>query len=159
MITNEDKFYYENEINGILSIIPFEYVDFYDAVDLWTTTKPYMNYDSASIRYRLMPAFENKQLMLFKKGINSIGFITWAWMTNEEYVTNEYYGNEIFARDNGDKFVVVDAIMNGGVRNVRSCVKQFVDFGAKYYPEVDRAHFHRIKETDRNGNIYNKGYR
>ena len=158
MISSEDKFYYENEINGILSYIPFEYIDYYTMVDLWTTTSPYRDYESKTIRERLRPAFDNKQIMLFKKGINSIGFISWAYMSDYEFETKTY-NDETFRREEGDKFVITDAILLGGSKNVRTCVRHFVEFGKKYYPDVNKAHFYRVKTTWRNGNIYNKGYK
>ena len=42
-----------------------------------------------------------------------MGFVSWAFLTDAEYISNEYCGLEVFARDYGDCLVVIDMIAKG----------------------------------------------
>lgn len=156
MISSEEKFYYEFEKGGIRSYIPHSKEDFYDLVGLWSSADLYKDFESETIHLRLIPAFEQKQILAFQSGINNIGFITWCWMSDNEYEGMNYTSPDLFSRSKGDKFVLADCIIVGGSKIVKICTSHMKNFFWNYYPEVPKGYFHR---PHHNGNVYNKGYK
>ena len=128
--------------------------DLADALELWTTTHPYSSYPCETISWRLVPALESGQYRLYR-GIygEARGFISWAFMTQEEFETREYSGQAIFARDSGEDVVFVDMIAPYGQNDVllicRDMRRLFKD-----RPEIKRALAHRGR---RNGVFPNIG--
>lgn len=146
---------YYNEFDGITSWIPqpSNYTDFYDCTYFWTSTKPYSEFKCETINFRLMPAFENSKIMMFQKGINIIGFFTWGWMTENEFKTFEFNGEEVFSRTNGDKCVIVDVIVRS---DLFKCIKHLKVYGKEHHPHIKEIHFHREKYNFRPGRATTK---
>lgn len=84
--------------------------EFLFALRLWTTTAPYREFPSKTIDWRLTPAFLNRRLLILFSKDKPVGFCTWGWMTDEEYLTRKYYGPTVFARQRSDRLVVPDII-------------------------------------------------
>jgi hemolysin-activating ACP:hemolysin acyltransferase len=122
--------------------------DLIDALDLWTTTEPYRGFPCSTIAWRLVPALQHKQYRLYRDSAGfPRGFISWAFMTREEFETREYYGPEIFARKEGELLVFVDMIAPHGQHDVllicRDMRKTFKDL----YPGVETVVAHRGPRT------------
>jgi len=125
-----------------------------DAIGLWTTVSPYSGFPSSTISWRLLPAIKSDQIRLFYRDGECVGLVTWAFMTDEEFETRQYSGEEIFSRRSGDVLVFVDMIAPYGRRDVfwmcRELRKQFWI----HYPFLKGAMAHRGK---RNGWFPNRG--
>jgi hemolysin-activating ACP:hemolysin acyltransferase len=132
---------YDYEKDGMLSYVPFDHTDFYDMVYLWSTANIYKDYICNTIGWRLMPAFENRRAIIFKRDINTVGLALWGWMTKEEYETDEYSGEEVFSRESGEYFVLSDMILPND--NAMLAVRHLRHFAKTQYPEADRIYFDR----------------
>ena len=129
--------------------------DFTDALELWTTVAPYSLFPSQTIAWRLMPALESGQYRIYRdEDDRPYGLITWAFMTEEEFETRDYSGEEIFARDDGDVLVFVDMIAPRGKNDVLSIFRDMRRSFVTMYPHVDKVLAHR---GQRNGTFPNKG--
>ena len=129
-------------------------VSFEDAVRLWTTVHPYSTFKSATIAWRLLPAISNDQIRLFYRDGECVGLITWAFMTDEEFDSRIYDGEEIFSRRSGDCLVFVDMIAPKGKSDVLWMCKEMRKQFYVQYPEVENVYAHRGKRT---GAFPNKG--
>lgn len=114
-----------------------------DALSLWTTVPPYSTLTSATIAWRLLPAIANNKIRLFYRDGECVGLALWAFMTDKEFMTRKYSGEEIFARGSGDRLVVIDMIAPGGRDDVfwicRELRKLFYDL----YPSAAKIYAHR----------------
>jgi len=117
---------------------------FNDCVGLWTTVAPYSGFPSKTIAWRLAPAIESGQYKIWYDDSGMIsGFVTWAWMTDEEFKTRDYSGPAIFKRETGDKLVFVDMIAPRGMSDVVRFCKELQRFFKVEFPDVKRAWSHR----------------
>lgn len=128
--------------------------DLLGALQLWTETAPYSSFPSETIAWRMMPALESGQYRLYRDAYGfPRGFISWAFMTHQEFETRDYNGSEIFARKTGECLVFVDMIAPYGRNDVllicRDMRHLFEDS-----PEIGRALAHRGR---RNGVFPNIG--
>jgi len=128
--------------------------DLLGALQLWTETAPYSSFPCETIAWRLMPALESGRYRLYRDAYGfPRGFISWAYMTREEFETRQYSGAEIFARETGECLVFVDMIAPYGRNDVllicRDMRQLFEDS-----PEIQRALAHRGR---RNGVFPNIG--
>ena len=129
--------------------------DFIDCVDLWTTCLPYSTFPSSTISWRLSPAIESGQYKIWhNEGGSCAGFVTWAWMTDKEFETRDYWGPEIFQRETGDKLVFVDMIAPNGISDVVKFCKELQHYFKVEFPEIKKAWSHR---GQRRGFYPNKG--
>jgi len=129
--------------------------DLRDALELWTTVAPYSLFPSQTIAWRLMPALESGQYRIYRdEDGKAYGLITWAFMTEEEFETRDYSGEEIFARDDGDVLVFVDMIAPRGRNDVLSICRDMRRSFVTMYPHVDKVLAHRGQRT---GTFPNKG--
>ena len=127
----------------------------FDAVDLWTTTPPYRHYPCETIHNRLMPAFYFGKLFgLYNDEGVLRGFASWAFMTRTEFLSRDYWGWEIFARDGGEMLVVVDMIAPGGKNDVLCLCRNLRALFKDRYPHVKTAYAHR---GPRNGVFLRRG--
>jgi len=108
-----------------------------DTVKLWSTIAPYSGYKSQTISWRLIPAIENNRIRTYyeKDSNKCIGFVTWAWLTNEEFKTQVYDGPEVFKRDSGDQVHVVDFIAPYG--NVMRIFRDIKRHLSDMYPDYN----------------------
>lgn len=128
--------------------------DLVDALELWTTTEPYSTFPAQTIAWRLIPALESGQYRIYRDAYGRArGFISWAFMTQEEFDTRNYSGEEIFLRKEGENLVFVDMIAPHGRNDVllicRDMRQLFED-----RPDITRALAHRGR---RNGVFPNIG--
>ena len=128
--------------------------DLVDALELWTTTDPYRTYPSQTIAWRLIPALESGQYRIYRDAYGrSRGFISWAFMTQEEFDTRVYRGEEIFARRSGEHLVFVDMIAPYGRNDVLLICRDMRQL-FRERPDITRALAHRGR---RNGVFPNIG--
>ena len=127
---------------------------FMNALDLWCTEAPYCGFPSRTIGWRLLPAHEAGRLRHYWDGDRYMGFVSWAFLTDAEYISNEYSGWDVFARDYGDCLVVIDMIAKGGVSDVLFISRDIRGFFKREFPEIDRICSHR---GSRLASIPNKG--
>lgn len=128
--------------------------DLVDALELWTTTDPYRTYPSQTIAWRLIPALESGQYRIYRDAYGrSRGFISWAFMTQEEFDTRVYSGEEIFARRSGEHLVFVDMIAPYGRNDVLLICRDMRQL-FRERPDITRALAHRGR---RNGVFPNIG--
>ena len=129
--------------------------DLVDALNLWTTTAPYRSFPSETIAWRLIPALKSGQYRLYRSTNNEPrGFISWAFMTAEEFETRDYSGPEIFARKSGEHLVFVDMIAPHGRNDVLFICRDMRRLFKEGYPRVDQVLAHRGR---RNGAFPNIG--
>lgn len=128
--------------------------DLTDALELWTTVEPYSQFPSQTIAWRLMPALESGQYRIYRRGDEPYGLVTWAFMTQEEFDTGDYSGEEVFTRDDGELLVFLDMIAPGGRNDVLSICRDLRASFLTMYPHVEKAVAHR---GPRNGVFPNIG--
>jgi len=114
-----------------------------DALDLWTTVEPYRSYKSETIGWRLVPAIDNKRIRVYYRKEKCIGFVTWAWFTEQEFDTLEFDGVEVFKRNEGDLLYVVDLIIPYGSADVFHIVRDMRKYLSKKHPDKPMAFAHR----------------
>ena len=147
-------------VYSMLYVISFGVVmtkqaDFIDCVDLWTTVLPYSTFPSSTIAWRLVPAIDSGQYKIWhNEGGSCAGFVTWAWMTDEEFETRDYWGVDIFQRETGDKLVFVDMIAPEGTSGVLGFCRDLRRMFISEFPEVKKVWSHR---GQRRGVYPNKG--
>lgn len=122
--------------------------DFFDALHLWTTTDPYKGFRCETINWRLAPAFHYGQYRVYRDPSGAVrGFVTWAFMTSEEFESLDYDGWEAFARDRGDILVIVDMVAPYGRSDVFRIGRDIRRVLEALYPDVGRAVAHRGPRT------------
>lgn len=126
--------------------------DFHVALCFWGGVDPYRDYPCKSIIYRLMPAFHNGRGIMLKRSGSHIGFAIWGWMTDEEFKTRKYSGQNVFSRTKSDKLVIVDCIITGGPENVRGASREMRSFFSRELPDTTQAYAHR---GNREGRFHN----
>ena len=114
--------------------------DFKEALRLWATTKPFKDHKPEAIKWRLVPAFRNGRLLMLTRDGEVVGFAVWGWMTNREYETRKYSGEDVFTREIGDKIVITDSVINGGVPRFS---RQMAEYFREAYPEATHVYAHR----------------
>jgi hemolysin-activating ACP:hemolysin acyltransferase len=122
--------------------------DLVDALELWTTTEPYRGFPCSTIAWRLIPALHHKQYRLYRD-VDGFprGFVSWAFMTEREFETREYFGPEIFARKTGELLVFVDMIAPHGQSDVLLICRELQREFRELYPNVKTAVAHRGPRT------------
>ena len=123
--------------------------EFLSALKIWAETAPYSKFPSQTISWRLIPAFLNRRLLILADP-TPVGFFTWGWMTNKEFDSREYLGQEVFSRTESDRLVVVDAIIT---RSVRKMVRHIREYFAAHFPTVTQVYAHRGPRVGRFHNI------
>ena len=116
---------------------------FRDTVELWTTISPYSGYNSETIAWRLLPAIDNERIKVYYRSGKCVGFVTWAWFTEEEFETLKFNGVEVFKRNEGDLLYVVDLIIPYGRSDVVHIVKDMRKYLSDVYPNKPKAFAHR----------------
>ena len=115
-----------------------------DTVDLWTSVPPYRHYPCETIQNRLFPALYYGRLYARYADRGTLsGFVTWAFMTREEFRTRDYDGWEILAREDGELLVFVDMIAPGGRNDVVCLCRDVRRLFREMYPHVKTAYAHR----------------
>jgi hemolysin-activating ACP:hemolysin acyltransferase len=120
-----------------------EEVDFQAALALWGGVAPYCDFPAKTISWRLVPAYENGQLLTAVRGPRYVGFATWGWMTSEEFESRVYCGREVFSRRDGECLVILDCIIVGGSGNVRAVSRAVRRFLKERCPDHLRVYGHR----------------
>ena len=111
-----------------------------DAVKLWTRNPVYGELPSKTIAWRLLPAFKNNKIKIFYENGKPYAFATWAFFTEDEGVTGNYSGEEVFARADGSMLKVVDMVAHHSVLYIcRQLYRYFKD----EYPHVRRVYARR----------------
>ena len=111
-----------------------------DAVKLWTRNPVYGDLPSKTITWRLLPALKNNKIKIFYENGEPYAFVTWAFFTEHERVTGEYWGEEVFARNDGTVLKVVDMVAYHSVLYIgRQLYRYFKD----EYPHVRRVYARR----------------
>ena len=112
----------------------------FDALGLWTRNPVYGELPSKTIAWRLLPAFKNNKIKMFYENGEPYAFVTWAFFTEQERVTGEYWGEEVFARTDGSVLKIVDMVAYHSVLYIgRQLYKYFKD----EYPNVRRVYARR----------------
>ena len=73
----------------------------FDALGLWTRNPVYGELPSKTIAWRLLTAVKNNKIKVFYEDKEPYAFVTWAFFPEQERVTGEYWGEEVFARPAG----------------------------------------------------------
>ena len=111
-----------------------------DAVKLWTRNPVYGELPSKTITWRLLPALKNNKIKIFYENGEPYAFVTWAFFTEHERVTGDYWGEEVFARTDGSVLKVVDMVAYHSVLYIsRQLYRYFKD----KYPHVCRVYARR----------------
>lgn len=128
---------------------------FIDAMYLWSTVPPYKEYPVRTITDRLLPAIKTSRIKVYYDQDQMMhAFATWGFMTDREFESRDYSGEEVFSRNSGDKLVVVDMIAPGGINDVLFVARDLRKFFNKLYPHITKAYAHR---GGRNGVFLGKG--
>jgi hemolysin-activating ACP:hemolysin acyltransferase len=128
---------------------------FMDCLGLWTTTALYSKQNSETIHWRLIPVFMNNQYKFWYDDLGRVrGFITWGWMTVQEFETRQWSGWDVFARRGGERLVIIDMIAPGGRSDVYSISRDVRKFCKEMFPDEKRVWSHR---GPRNGWYPNRG--
>ena len=112
----------------------------FDALGLWTRNPVYGELPSKTIAWRLLTAVKNNKIKVFYEGKEPYAFVTWAFFTEQERVTGDYWGEEVFARNDGSVLKVVDMVAYHSVLYIgRQLYRYFKD----EYPHVRRVYARR----------------
>jgi hemolysin-activating ACP:hemolysin acyltransferase len=112
----------------------------FDALGLWTRNPVYGELPSKTIAWRLLTAVRNNKIKVFYEGKEPYAFVTWAFFTEQERVTGEYWGEEVFARTDGSVLKILDMVAYHSVLYIgRQLYKYFKD----EYPHVRRVYAKR----------------
>ena len=112
----------------------------FDALGLWTRNPIYGELPSKTIAWRLLPAFKNNKIKIFYENGKPYAFATWAFFTEDEGVTGNYSGEEVFARADGSMLKVVDMVAHHSVLYIcRQLIRYFKD----EHPHVRRVYARR----------------
>lgn len=112
----------------------------FDALGLWTRNPVYGELPSKTIAWRLLTAVKNNKIKVFYEGKEPYAFVTWAFFTEQERVTGEYWGEEVFARTDGPVLKIVDMVAYHSVLYIgRQLYRYFKD----EYPHVRRVYARR----------------
>ena len=112
----------------------------FDALGLWTRNPVYGELPSKTIAWRLLTAVKNNKIKVFYEGKEPYAFVTWAFFTEQERVTGDYWGEEVFARTDGSVLKVVDMVAYHSVLYIsRQLYRYFKD----EYPHVRRVYARR----------------
>jgi len=125
-----------------------------DALGLWTTVAPYSTFPCETISWRLLPALHHGQYRVYRRDGIAFGFASWGFMTHQEFLTRDYDGREVFAREDGDVLVVVDMIAPHGQNDVLCICRDLRRYFKAQYPNVESVLAHRFS---RDGIFPNKG--
>ena len=118
--------------------------DLADALELWTQIGPYSKFPSETIAWRLIPAINNGKYRLYRDIYGCPrGFISWAYMTREEFETRNYIGRKVFARESGECLVFVDMIAPYGRNDVLSICRDMRRLFKEDYPRFNQVLAHR----------------
>ena len=112
----------------------------FDALGLWTRNPVYGELPSKTIAWRLLTAVKNNKIKVFYEGKEPYAFVTWAFFTEQERVTGEYWGEEVFARNDGTVLKVVDMVAYHSVLYIG---RQLYRFFKDEYPHVRRVYAKR----------------
>jgi hemolysin-activating ACP:hemolysin acyltransferase len=112
---------------------------FMDALQLWTTTEPYSKYPSERIGWQLVPAYEHGKLRVYYRGGEPVGFVTWTWLTTEEFRTRDYSGREVFSRDVGEVLYIPNMIAPYGRSDVFFIARDIRRHLSELYPDAHLA--------------------
>ena len=112
----------------------------FDALGLWTRNPVYGELPSKTIAWRLLTAVKNNKIKVFYEGKEPYAFVTWAFFTEQERVTGDYWGEEVFARTDGPVLKILDMVAYHSVLYIgRQLYKYFKD----EYPHVRRVYAKR----------------
>jgi len=112
----------------------------FDALGLWTRNPVYGELPSKTIAWRLLTAVKNNKIKVFYEGKEPYAFVTWAFFTEQERVTGDYWGEEVFARTDGPVLKILDMVAYHSVLYIgRQLYKYFKD----EYPNVRRVYAKR----------------
>ena len=112
----------------------------FDALGLWTRNPVYGELPSKTIAWRLLTAVKNNKIKVFYEGKEPYAFVTWAFFTEQERVTGDYWGEEVFARTDGSVLKILDMVAYHSVLYIgRQLYKYFKD----EYPHVRRVYARR----------------
>ena len=112
----------------------------FDALGLWTRNPVYGELPSKTIAWRLLTAVRNNKIKVFYEDKEPYAFVTWAFFTEQERVTGEYWGEEVFARTDGPVLKILDMVAYHSVLYIgRQLYKYFKD----EYPNVRRVYAKR----------------
>lgn len=125
------------------------------ALELWTTTEPYSGFRSETIAWRLIPALDSGKYRVYWDVADvPRGFVSWAFLTREEFESGDYDGREVFQRESGDLFVVMDMIAPYGQNDVLLISRDLRKTFKRLYPDVETVVARRGPRT---GIFPNKG--
>jgi len=111
-----------------------------DAVKMWTGNPVYGKLPSATVSWRLLPALKNNKIKIFYEDGEPYAFVTWAFFTQQERVTGEYWGEEVFARNHGPVLKIVDMVAHHSVLYIG---RQLYRFFKNEYPHIRRVYAKR----------------
>ena len=112
----------------------------FDALGLWTRNPVSGELPSKTIAWRLLTAVKNNKIKVFYEGKEPYAFVTWAFFTEQERVTGDYWGEEVFARTDGPVLKILDMVAYHSVLYIgRQLYKYFKD----EYPNVRRVYAKR----------------
>jgi hemolysin-activating ACP:hemolysin acyltransferase len=135
----------------VISTVSADYYrDFEAAVRLWTSVAPYSGFPAETIAWRLIPAFQSGKYMVFWRDGEPFGLVTWAFLTTEEYETRDYYGPEVFKRDDGERLTVVELIVPGGPSDVLFVCRHL----RRFFKERHGAHRHVLAHRGRRNGVF-----
>ncbi len=112
----------------------------FDALGLWTRNPVYGELPSKTIAWRLLTAVRNNKIKVFYEGKEPYAFVTWAFFTEQERVTGEYLGEEVFARTDGPVLKILDMVAYHSVLYIG---RQLYRFFKDEYPHVNRVYARR----------------
>lgn len=112
----------------------------FDALGLWTRNPVYGELPSKTIAWRLLTAVKNNKIKVFYEGEEPYAFVTWAFFTERERVTGEYWGEEVFARTDGPVLKILDMVAYHSVLYIG---RQLYEFLKNEYPHVNRVYAKR----------------
>lgn len=79
-----------------------------------------------NLGYRFIPAIEHGKVRYYMRDGCLIGFCTWCFLSEEEGRTQEYSGQEVFARTEGEQAWVIDMVALDSVSYIAKDMRRFI---------------------------------
>lgn len=93
----------------------------------------------------VLPAIRHGKYIADLEDGRIIGFMSYCFLTNEEYEANKWDGEEVFARDSGDILYFSQFCFVGPKRKMVEFVRNIRKEMSRMFPELKTAKSHRVR--------------
>ena len=127
-----------------------------EATEMFSKDAHYMSKPLSVLRNSIFPALENGKYITWPVKGKSIGFCTYAFLTDNEVNENSFF-ETAFSRENGDNLHICNFVCNGTRSDIFSFVRHIQKTLSSKYPDKPFASAVRKKNGSQRPAKYVKG--